>query len=115
VQEVFHSTVDFHRLSELTIPFILLISMVNPVFEESLECGYFFQVLERHGMWVTVLASAAFRSFLHANMGISGVVFLFVLGLLYGFVYWRWRELWPLIVAHGLQMLYALLPQALAV
>jgi membrane protease YdiL (CAAX protease family) len=112
--EVFHTTVDFHRVSELTIPFIILISIVNPVFEETLECGYFFQALQRHGMWVTVLASAVFRGFLHASMGVSGFVFMFASGLLFGFFYWRWRQLWPLVVAHALQMLYSLLPQALA-
>ena len=26
---------------------------------------------------------------------------LLPLGLLFAFVYWRWRLLWPLIVAHG--------------
>jgi membrane protease YdiL (CAAX protease family) len=112
--EVFHTTVDFHRISELTLPFVLLICIVNPIFEEALECGYFFQVLQRYGMWVTVLASAMFRGFLHTSMGVSGFVFMFASGLLFGFFYWRWRQLWPLIVAHTLQMLYALLPPALA-
>jgi membrane protease YdiL (CAAX protease family) len=114
VREVFHASVDFHRVSELTLPFIIVISVVNPVFEEGLECGYFFQALQRHGMWVTVVASALFRGFLHASMGISGFVFMFGMGLLLGFVYWRWRQLWPLVIAHGLQMLYSLLPKALA-
>jgi uncharacterized protein len=113
-REIFHSTVDFHRVIELTIPFIILISIVNPVFEEALECGYFFQALQRHGAWLTVLASAVFRGFLHASMGLSGFIFMFTMGLLYGFVYWKWRQLWPLIVAHALQMLYSLLPRALA-
>lgn len=112
--EVFHTAVDFHRVSELTLPFVVLICIVNPVFEEALECGYFFQALQRYGMWMTVLASAAFRGFLHVTMGVSGFAFMFVSGLLFGFFYWRFRQLWPLIVAHALQMLYALLPQALA-
>ena len=110
-RNVFHSTVDFHRVSSLSIAFIILISLVNPVFEESLEVGYFFQALQRYGMWLTVLASASFRALLHTTMGISGVVFMFAEGLLHGFVYWRWRQLWPVILAHGLQMLYSLLSQ----
>ena len=112
--EVFHTTVDFHRVSEFTLPFVILICLVNPIFEEALECGYFFQALQRHGMWVTVLASAVFRGFLHASMGVSGFLFTFALGLLFGFFYWRWRQLWPLIVAQALQMLYSLLPHVLA-
>ena len=65
-------------------------------------------------MWFIVLAAATLRGLLHATMGISGVVVMFAMGLLYGFFYWRWRQQWPLIVAHSLQMLYALLPKALA-
>jgi hypothetical protein len=113
-REVFHTVGDFHRTSQLTLPFVILISVVNPVFEETIECGYFFQALQQHGMWFTVLASAAFRGFLHSTMGVSGFVSMFAEGLLHGFFYWRWRQLWPLIIAHALQMLYSLLPQALA-
>jgi hypothetical protein len=108
-REVFHSRVDYHRINQLTLPVILLISLINPVFEETIESGYIFHVLQRHGVWLTVLASAAFRAFLHATMGVSGVVTMFVQGLLYGFVYWKWRQLGPLITAHALQMLYSLL------
>ena len=110
---IFHMAVDFHRASYLTIPFIILVSIVNPVFEEALEVGYFFHALQRHGLWLTVLASAIFRGFLHLTMGISGVVFMFAEGSLHGFVYWRCRQLWPLIIAHALQMLYSLLVQFL--
>jgi len=46
---VFHSAVDFHRASHLAIPFIILISAVNPLFEEAIESGYFFHALQRHG------------------------------------------------------------------
>lgn len=108
---VFHTPVNFHTASQLTIPFIILISIVNPVLEETIEVGYFFQAFQGYGMWLTVFASAAFRGFLHLPMGISGLVFMFAEGLLHGFFYWRWRQLWPLIVAHGLQMLYSLLAQ----
>ena len=110
-RHIFHGTVDFHTASEVTIPFILLISIVNPVFEETMEVGYFFQAVQGWGMWPTVLSSAAFRGFLHIIMGVSGFVFMFAEGLLHGFFYWRWRQLWPLILAHGLQMLYSLLGQ----
>ena len=111
---VFHGTVDFHRVSHLTAPFIILISITNPIFEETIESGYFFKTLQRHGMWLTVLAAALFRGFLHTTMGVSGFVTMFAMGLLYGFVYWRWRQIWPLVVAHSLQMFYSLVPQALA-
>ena len=105
-------TPAFLRISHLTIPFIILISTINPICEEAFENGYFFHVLQRYGMWVTVLVAALFRGFLHLTMGWNGFATMFAMGLLYGFVYWRWRQLWPLIVGHSLTMYYALLPQA---
>jgi membrane protease YdiL (CAAX protease family) len=113
-REVFHTTVDFHRVSEVTMPFVIMICVVNPVFEESMEAGYIFNALQRTGMWPTILVSATFRGLLHATMGVSGFVFMSAQGLLYGLVYWRYRQLWPLIIAHSLQMLYSLLPPALS-
>jgi membrane protease YdiL (CAAX protease family) len=109
-----HDAPAFLRVNHLTVPFVILIAIVNPVFEEAIETGYFFHALRRFGPWITVSAAALFRGFLHVTMGLNGFVTMFAMGLLYGFVYWRWRQLWPLIVAHSLQMFYALLPQALA-
>ena len=106
---VFHSEVDYHRINQLTVPVILLISLINPTFEEAIESGYIFYALEKHGLWLAVGVSAGFRAFLHATMGVSGVVSMFTQGLVYGLFYWRWRQLWPLVVAHALQMLYSLL------
>jgi membrane protease YdiL (CAAX protease family) len=105
-------TSAFLRVSHLTVPVIILISIVNPIFEESIESGYFFQTLQRYGPWLTVFAAALFRGFLHLTMGLNGFVTMFAMGLLYGFVYWKWRQLWPLILAHSLQMLYAFLRRA---
>lgn len=109
-----HHAPAFLRVSHLTVPFVILLAIVNPVFEEAIESGYFFHALKRFGPWVTIFAAAFFRGFLHITMGLNGFVTMFAMGLLYGFVYWRWRQLWPLIIAHSLQMFYALLPQALA-
>ena len=108
-----HGVPAFLRVSHLTVPFVILIALVNPVFEEAIESGYFFHALQRYGPWVTIFAAALFRGFLHVTMGLNGFVTMFAMGLLYGCVYWRWRQLWPLILAHSLQMFYSLLPQAL--
>ena len=98
-------------VSELSLAFIVLISAINPVFEESLWGGYFVHSLKRYGMWTTVLASAFLRTFCHAHLGIRALVSILPMGVIYGLVYWRWRQLWPLVVAHSLQMLFALLGQ----
>ena len=100
-----HSPFTVGRLAVLAV---LVISIINPVFEELLETGYFIHSLQKFGMWPAVLASAAFRGLFHLPFGINAVVNIFALGLIFGFVYWRWRELWPLIVAHSLVDMLAL-------
>ena len=87
---------------------ILLIALVNPVFEEVLESGYFVHYLKQFGMWSAVLASAAFRGLFPFQFGIYTVVSVFTMGAIFAFVYWRWRQLWPFIVAHSLADLLAL-------
>jgi membrane protease YdiL (CAAX protease family) len=98
--------------SHVSVPMLILTLAINPVFEEMIETGYFVQSLERYGMWVAVLASALFRAFLHAHLGVNAIVVVFPIGLIFGFVYWRRRELWPLVVAHVLLDLYALFPRS---
>jgi membrane protease YdiL (CAAX protease family) len=87
-------------VGRLTLPFILLFSLINPIYEEVLGTGYFIHSLQRHGMLPAVVASALFRSFLHSYQGLDAVVIVLPIGLVFGFFYWRWRQLWPLIVAH---------------
>ncbi len=87
---------------------VLLISIINPVFEEVLETGYFIHSLQRFGAWPAVLASAVFRGLFHLQFGINTAVGLLAYGLIFGFAYWRWRQLWPLVVAHSLADLLAL-------
>ncbi len=53
-------------------------------------------------MWRAVLASALFRATLHTYQGLDGALSILAVGVIFGFTYWRWRQLWPLIVAHAL-------------
>ncbi len=76
---------------------ILLITLINPVYEEALETGYFIQQLKRAGMWTAILASAAFRGVFHFQFGLNAVLGHFAMGVIFALVYWRSRQLWPLI------------------
>ena len=100
-----HSPFTVGRLAVLAV---LLISIINPVFEEVLETGYFIHSLQRFGMWPAVLASAVFRGLFHLQFGINTALSVFVMGVVFGFTYWRWRQLWPLVFAHSLMDLLAL-------
>ena len=88
------------RFGGLGLPLALLLCLVNPIYEEVIGTGYFIFTLKRYGMWPAVLASALFRTFLHSYRGIDAIVLVLPMGLIFGFVYWRWRQLWPLVVAH---------------
>jgi membrane protease YdiL (CAAX protease family) len=99
-----------HLSGQMSWGFFLLIVTLNPVFEEIVETGYFINALQRHGMWLAVIASAAFRAFLHLYQGVNAVVIVFPIGLIFGFVYWKWRRLWPLFIAHVIFDFMALCP-----
>ena len=92
----------------LTLPFVILMLLINPAFEELMEVGYFVHALKQYGMWPAVLASALFRTVLHAYAGLTLAVTCLLVGLIFGFAYWRWRQLWPLFIAHAIMDFYAL-------
>jgi membrane protease YdiL (CAAX protease family) len=96
----------------LSLLVVVLVSAVNPVLEEAIGVGYFTHALRRFGMWPAVLASAGFRTLLHSYQGLTAVVIILPLGVVFALVYWRWGRLWPLVVAHALFSLVALLPLA---
>jgi membrane protease YdiL (CAAX protease family) len=98
------------RLVGATLPFAILLSVVNPVFEEIIESGYLLNTLRRFGMWPAVLTVALFVGLLHAYQGPGGALFNLFFRVMLGLTYWRWRQLWPLIVAHSLQDFVALAP-----
>jgi membrane protease YdiL (CAAX protease family) len=99
-----------HSISSMSLPVVILFAIINAVFEETLESGYFIQSLQRYGMWSAVLASAFFRAFLHAYHGLAAIIIIFPFGLVFGFIYWKWRRLWPLFIAHVLFDLIAYFP-----
>jgi membrane protease YdiL (CAAX protease family) len=92
----------------LTLPFVILVTVINPIFEELMEVGYVLHALKRWGVWSAVLASAFFRVLLHGYVGFNLAASALLLGLIFGFAYARWRRLWPLIIAHAIFDFYAL-------
>jgi len=86
----------------MSFPIVLMASVVNPVFEELLEAGYIINTLRRFGPWIAVGASAALRGLAHMYQGLNGVLVMFVYGLVMASAYWRYRQLLPLLLAHGI-------------
>jgi Type II CAAX prenyl endopeptidase Rce1-like len=90
------------KITGASLPFALVDSIVNPVFEETLECGYYFHALRNFGKGTAVMASAIFVGFLHAYQGLNGALGVVMIRIIFGLAYWRWNNLWPLILAHSI-------------
>ena len=82
---------------------VFIASTVNGMFEEMFVAGYIITALrEARGVWTAINVSTVVRLLYHLYQGPVGVVTIVPMGLLYGFVYARTRQLWPLIFAHVL-------------
>lgn len=79
--------------------FVLLI-IVNSIFEEEAAAGYVVSALEKQGMALSITASTLIRFLYHLYQGPMAMIAVLPLGLLFALVYWRWRNLWPLMTAH---------------
>jgi len=87
----------------LSMQMVFLVSTVNGIFEELFVAGYVITALrERRGMWAAINVSTVVRLLYHLYQGPIGVLTIVPMGLLYGYVYARTRQLWPLIFAHVL-------------
>jgi membrane protease YdiL (CAAX protease family) len=86
------------------IPVSVLIAFQNGFLEECLVVGYLLLRLRQLDVrpWVALLISAVLRGSYHLYQGYGGFAGNLVMGLVFGFVFLRWRRLWPLVVAHGL-------------
>ena len=97
---------------DLSMELVFMVSVVNGLFEELFVAGYIITSLtEKRGMWVAINTSVVVRLLYHLYQGPIGIMTAVPMGLLYGYVYSRTRQLWPLVVAH---MLMDLIPLSLA-
>jgi len=83
---------------------LLLAAAENGVLEEVIVCGYLLHRLGQLG-WSpvrSVAVSAVVRGSYHLYQGFGGFVGNVVMGLLFGWLYLRWRRAMPLVAAHTL-------------
>ena len=84
----------------VSIPVAGLGAMVNGCFEELVLVGYVFRVLESQGLGIAMGASVLLRVLMNVSQGPLGATGILLLGMLYGVIYWDYRQLWPLMLAH---------------
>ena len=88
---------------------VLLVSLLNPLFEEILACSYVIEALRsRLGLVAAINVSTALRVSYHVYQGPFAFLWVAMLGLLFAYAYVKWRTLWPVVVAHSIHDFVAL-------
>ena len=86
-----------------SLPTIVALSVVNPVFEEVFVLGYVIKALEgRTSVYTALNISIGIRLLYHLYQGPIAIASILPIGILFGWFYSKYRNLWPPIFAHGL-------------
>jgi uncharacterized protein len=94
----------------IDLPTVFAVSAMNGLFEELFVCGYLITVMkEARGFWPAVNASTGLRLLYHMYQGTDALISILPLGLVFGYWYAKTGRLWPLIVAHAIFDVLALL------
>jgi uncharacterized protein len=89
---------------------VILISLLNPIFEEVFVCGYAIQWLKRYNhVAIAVVISTMIRAAYHLYQPIPSAIGIGGIGLIFGFFYARTNRLWAVVVAHVIFDLWGLL------
>ncbi|WP_369934796.1 CPBP family intramembrane glutamic endopeptidase [Xanthomonas tesorieronis] len=106
-------SMDAMVAGKLSLAAVVVVSLINPIFEEVFVCAYVIRVLQRrHSPAFAVNVSVAIRASYHLYQGPIGAISLVIVGLILGWWFARTGRLWPAIIAHGLMDLLALVAYA---
>lgn len=95
----------------VTWPILTAITLINPLYDELFLVAYNLEAAKGHGAAFAITLSAGIRFLCHLDQGPIAAVTILPLGLIFAVVYWRWRVVWPLIVAHGVMDFVGMLPR----
>ena len=84
----------------LSLPIVVLTSLVNPVFEELFVVGYVFAVFGDKNRIMAINVSVALRLAYHLSQGPAAVVFILPMAVVFAWWYSTRPSLWPLLMAH---------------
>ncbi len=87
-----------------TVPALLLNAAAAALLEEIIVLGYLVTRLQqlRWSALAAVTGAALLRGSYHLYQGWGGFMGNLLMGLLFGFLFLRWRRTWPFVVAHFL-------------
>jgi membrane protease YdiL (CAAX protease family) len=81
---------------------IVLMLIVNSIFEETILIGYLFKRLERLHIAIIIIFSLLIRLSFHTYQGTAEIPRVIALGLVLGLYYGLYKKLLPVILAHGI-------------
>ena len=83
-------------------PVLIGLAVMNGVLEEVVIVGYWFTRMRQAGwtMAAVVGGSAVLRASYHLYQGFGGFVGNLAMGLVFGWLYLRWKRIGPLVAAH---------------
>jgi membrane protease YdiL (CAAX protease family) len=87
-----------------TVPVLLLSALRAALQEEFIVIGYLYARLRElgWGKWRIILLAAVFRGSYHLYQGYGGFIGNFIMGVIFGWLYWRFGRLLPFVIAHFL-------------
>jgi uncharacterized protein len=108
--EIIAGAVAIQHQGRPTLPVVLVLSVINAVFEEFLWLGLGVATLRAAGVRVGVAAAASLvlRLLVHVYQGPLVIIGVLPLGVVFTAYYLRTQRLWPVIVAHAIQDIVAL-------
>ena len=86
------------------IPLLVLQAARDGILEEILVVGYLLRRLDQLGMSPAraIAVSAVVRGSYHLYQGFGGFIGNAVMGVIFALLYFRWKRVTPLIIAHAL-------------
>jgi membrane protease YdiL (CAAX protease family) len=99
------------------IPVLFLDALQNGLLEETVVLGYLLTRLEKLGVRpvYAIAISATIRGSYHLYQGLGGFIGNAIMGTIFGFLFYRWRRITPMIIAHTLIDAVAFIGYALLV
>jgi len=83
-------------------PLAFIVSIINPIFEEIFHLSFIIKSLEKHGAAFAIGISTLLRLLVHLYQGPLMAVSILPIGILFAAYYWHSRQLWPILIAHGI-------------
>jgi membrane protease YdiL (CAAX protease family) len=96
----------------ISLPVLIVLTLINPLYDELFAVAYVVRATEGSGAAFAITLSAIVRFVCHLDQGPIAAIGILPLGIIFAIVYWRWRLVWPLVVAHGVMDFLGLMPQA---